>query len=205
VAGFECREYGDAAVLVDVVADGYEARWAAAQALGDALRETGLDVLATYQHVFVAFDPRRLTHADIRAAVAKLEGTPAPPPRGNTLEIPVVYDGPDLQAVAEELSLTPDELVDLHRSQPWTVRFLGSPLAAPFCEGPRFPAPVRRMPTPRVRVPSGSVAISGQQTTIYLGPSPGGWRLIGRTSLELFRRDADPPVPYRPGDRLRFA
>jgi KipI family sensor histidine kinase inhibitor len=48
------------------------------------------------------------------------------------------------------------------------------------------------------------VGIGGEQTGIYPLVSPGGWQLIGRTSLELFDPAAEPPTLLRPGDRVRF-
>ena len=205
-----CVAYGDAALLVNVEADCYEERWAGAQALARALRGPGhdgiVDVLASFEDVLVAFDPL-VTDAD-RVAVA-VDGTAVEPlpPFGRTIDVPVVYGGeygPDLQAVAAELSLDPTALVELHTSQEWTVRFVASPVGAPFLDGPEFPVPVRRQPVPRVRVSVGSIAISGHQTTAYPAASPSGWRIIGRTPLRLLRIGCDPPVAYGAGDRMRF-
>jgi inhibitor of KinA len=61
-----------------------------------------------------------------------------------------------------------------------------------------------RLPTPRELVPAGSVGIAGAQTGVYPIATPGGWRLIGRTFLKLFDLNGEPPVPLKPGDRLRF-
>ncbi len=203
------RPYGDAALLVHVEAPGHEQRWAAALALAQHLRtfDDVTDVLATYEDVFAAFDPRE---TDVDAIASRVSAFVAPPPvpaSGVLHEMPVAYGGefgPDLDAVAAELGLAPRELIALHTSIAWTVRFTASPLGAPFLEGPRFPAPVRRLGAPRSRVPAGSVGISGQQTTIYNASSPGGWRLIGRTPVSLFDLQADPPVAYAPGDAMRF-
>jgi biotin-dependent carboxylase-like uncharacterized protein len=62
-----------------------------------------------------------------------------------------------------------------------------------------------RLDTPRARVPAGSVAIAGRQTAVYPVASPGGWNLIGRTSLRLFDPATKPPALILPGDRVRFA
>ena len=121
--------------------------------------------------------------------------------------VPVVYGGargPDLEVVAGELGVTPDEVVALHTSTPWVVRFRGSPVASPMMDGPRLPASVSRHPTPRTRVAPGSVGLSGQQCVIYSVASPGGWRLVGQTPTRLFDVTTDDLVAYRPGDRLHF-
>ena len=62
--------------------------------------------------------------------------------------------------------------------------------------------PRRRVP--RTHVPAGSVALAGDQTGIYSLPSPGGWHLIGRTSVRMFLPDSDPPCLLRTGDRVKF-
>ncbi|TMB41529.1 MAG: carboxyltransferase domain-containing protein, partial [Chloroflexi bacterium] len=61
-----------------------------------------------------------------------------------------------------------------------------------------------RLASPRLRVSAGSIGIAGRQTGIYAVESPGGWNLIGRTTLRLFDPATDPPVRFKPGDRLRF-
>ncbi len=61
-----------------------------------------------------------------------------------------------------------------------------------------------RLATPRVRVPAGSVAVAGRQAGIYPVASPGGWRLLGRTSRLLFDPFRAEPALFAPGDRVRF-
>ncbi len=71
-------------------------------------------------------------------------------------------------------------------------------------DGPDLPEVAPRLASPRLRVPAGSVGIAGRQTGIYAVDSPGGWNLIGRTTLRLFEPKDDPPARFKPGDRLRF-
>jgi inhibitor of KinA len=63
---------------------------------------------------------------------------------------------------------------------------------------------VPRRPSPRTRVEAGSVGIANGQCVIYPRATPGGWRLIGRTPLQLFDAHRDPPALLRAGDRVRF-
>jgi KipI family sensor histidine kinase inhibitor len=67
---------------------------------------------------------------------------------------------------------------------------------------PRLVLPRRE--TPRTRVPAGSVAIAGAQTGVYPAATPGGWHLIGRTSLRLFDPAREPAALLAVGDRVRF-
>jgi KipI family sensor histidine kinase inhibitor len=63
---------------------------------------------------------------------------------------------------------------------------------------------VPRLETPRTRVPAGTVAIAGSQTGIYPIDSPGGWQLIGWTSLQLFNPESETPFLFSPGDEVKF-
>jgi KipI family sensor histidine kinase inhibitor len=188
-----------------------EERWRAAQALQAALlthRDEGVvDVVASFETAFVSFDPGRTDHHTVTGLVTSYAGrrpTLGPP---RLFRVPAVYGGergPDLEVVADELGLEPDEVVELHTSSPWTVRFRGSPACSPMMDGPVMPASISRNPAPRTHQLPGSVAVSGQQCLIYPVASPGGWRLIGQTPVRLLDLTLPELVPYRPGDRLHF-
>ncbi len=206
-----CHEYGDAALLVDLLEGGYEDRWAAAQRIGQALRDSPppgfVDVVASFQNVFVCFDPLITDHADVRAAVEELAGHAADPPPSRRFDVPVVYGGeagPDLDDVAAVCGQAADDIVSAHSGADWVVRFLASPAGAPMLDGPRLPVSIPRLATPRPRLLPGSVGVSGFQSIVYNGPSPGGWRIIGRSPAKLFDARQPPHVACRPGDRFRF-
>ncbi len=204
------HDYGDAAVLVEPEGDA-EAQWSIAQGLARSLvaapPDGFVDVVASFRHAFVAFDPLVTDHAAVADAVRERLAHPVAEPEPRSFSIPVCYGGehgPDLDDVAEVLGLPPDEVISLHTAQPFVLRFVGSPVTALFVEIPDLPAEIPRVASPRVRITPGSVALSGRQSMIYPVPSPGGWRLIGRTPLRLFDV-ADPDlVPYRTGDLVRF-
>jgi KipI family sensor histidine kinase inhibitor len=123
---------------------------------------------------------------------------------GRVIEIPTVYDGPDLGETAARSNLSPDELIALHSGQEYRAFFLGfmPGLAYSGMLDPRIDAP--RLASPRARVPAGSVGVANGQTVVYPVDSPGGWRLIGRTELAVFDPTRDPAALIRAGDRLRF-
>lgn len=128
-------------------------------------------------------------------------------PMSRVVEIPVCYDtalGPDLQFVASHNHISVAEVIRYHSSTEYLVYFLGFSPGFPYLgELPKqLFAP--RLPTPRVKVPAGSVAIGGNQTGIYPADSPGGWRIIGRTPLKLFRAERSEPALLHMGDIVRF-
>lgn len=126
---------------------------------------------------------------------------------GRIVEIRVRYggeDGPDLDAVAAHAALSADDVIALHCAGEYRVAMLGFAPGFPYLIGmdPRLAMP--RLATPRARVAAGSVGIGGAQTGIYPRSGPGGWQLIGRTSMMLFDATREPPPALAPGERVRF-
>ena len=123
---------------------------------------------------------------------------------GDLVEVPTTYDGDDLDDVAELWGMTRDEAVSTHTSTEFVVAFCGFSPGFAYCTGLPDDLAVPRLDSPRAKVPAGSVGLAGPFTGIYPSPSPGGWRLIGRTSLELWDADAETPATLPPGTRVRF-
>jgi KipI family sensor histidine kinase inhibitor len=126
-------------------------------------------------------------------------------------EITVQYDGDDLESLAEEKGLTVADVIQLHSEPVYKVYLLGFSPGFPYLGDlhPKLHTP--RRATPRAHVPAGAVAIGGEHTGIYSVASPGGWRIIGHTRIQLFDRErllegAEPADVFhlRPGDRVRF-
>ncbi|MGM3224526.1 5-oxoprolinase subunit PxpB [Dickeya zeae] len=123
------------------------------------------------------------------------------------VDIPVTYGGDygsDLKTVAEHCGMTPKQVVERHAAGRYVVYFLGFQPGFPYLGGLDEALFTPRRAEPRVQVPAGSVGIGGNQTGIYPLSTPGGWQLIGQTSLALFQPTQTPPVLLRPGDRVRF-
>lgn len=132
---------------------------------------------------------------------------PAPPK-----QVPVVYDGPDLEAVARKVGLSVDEVITLHREPIYTVRMMGFAPGFPYLDGLDVRLQIPRKEVPVKRIEPGTVAIGGPHAGIYSVASPGGWHLLGRTPLELFNPDAAKGASpdekevfsFAPGDRVQF-
>ncbi len=162
-----------------------------------------------YCSLLVSFDARQVDHAQVEAALQKHDRLVEEfsPPQPRVVEIPVCYGGEfgaDLQDVAAQHSLTPDRVIELHASQSYRASFLG--FAPGFAYLGDLPEQIAtpRLPTPRKKVPPGSVAITGRQTAIYPFATPGGWRILGRTPLSVFHADRQPMELISIGDEVRF-
>jgi Allophanate hydrolase subunit 1 len=124
--------------------------------------------------------------------------------RGEVVTIPVVYDGEDLESVAELAGLTVDEVIARHTGTELVVGWLGFAPGFAYLTGLDPALRVPRLETPRTCVPAGSVAVAGPYSAVYPAASPGGWRLLGRTETRVWDVTADPPSMLRPGTRVRF-
>jgi inhibitor of KinA len=162
-----------------------------------------------YCSVLVKFDALKWRHEELeeilKQYLARLEDVRLPEPR--QMEIPVCYGGehgPDLMDVGAMHGMTPEQVIGLHSSTTYLVYFLGFvPGFAYLGELPEALV-TPRLPTPRRGVPPGSVGIAGSQTGVYPFATPGGWRLLGRTPVAMFRPDQSALSLLSIGDRVRF-
>jgi KipI family sensor histidine kinase inhibitor len=140
----------------------------------------------------------------VRAALTGIEPTMIARAEGDPVEVPVVYDGADLADVAAETGLPVDEIVARHAAGRYIVRFCAFAPGFAYLDGLDSRLHVARRSEPRTAVPAGSVAIAGEFTGVYPRPSPGGWRLLGRTDAALWDVTRDPPALLGPGTPVRF-
>ena len=196
------RQVGDAALLFDVRP---EMRHAAAAAISAARFEGVVDIVPGERSVLVRLDAAcdlDSAAGSLRAAIASaadvVESAAAP------VVVPVRYDGPDLDDVASITGLSPADVIAHHVGAEYTVAFMGFAPGFAYLDGLSTALRVPRLATPRTRVDAGSVAIAGSRCCVYPRPTPGGWRVIGRTDVALFDVAATPPTPFAAGRTVRF-
>jgi inhibitor of KinA len=206
---------GDSAVVVtfgDDIDPETHARVSAFAEHLDASPPTAMiEHVPAFTTVTITYEPLAVTCDEfigsVRTLLDEVTSDGAAPNAGNLIEIPVSYGdelGPDLVSVAEHNDLTPEEIIEIHSGALYVVYMIGFAPGFPYLGGmpPRIATP--RLDAPRAAVPAGSVGIAGSQTGVYSVETPGGWRLIGRTPLRLFRPAEREPSLLRAGDRVRF-
>lgn len=222
---------GEAALLAQAVVSDSDLANRCALALSRAIeaqRIAGIEgATPGIDSVLTRFDPLVISRRDAQARIADIArslaavastssattssantGSAAAGSVDAVIDIPVEFGGeagPDLDAVAEVLGLSPQAVIAALCARPWRVMMVGFAQGFPYL-GPLPPTlHVARRDTPRLRVPAGSVAIAAGMAGIYPAELPGGWHIIGRTALRLF----DPLNESRPallqaGDEARF-
>ena len=192
---------GDRALLVEVA--GLDAVAAVRTALERDPLPGQVDLVPAARTVLVLLD-RAPADSDTARLRRLPLGASADERGGRSVELPVVFDGPDLEDVAELTGRPVARLVEELTAAELTVAFGGFAPGFGYLTGLPEHLHVPRRSTPRTRVPAGSVGLAGPFAGAYPRASPGGWQLVGRTDAVLFDVDRDPPALLRPGTRVRL-
>jgi KipI family sensor histidine kinase inhibitor len=204
---------GDAAVLA-VLGDTIDPQtvasvWSLFAVLKRTLRDSVLDIVPAYASVLVRFNPSATqlaaVMASVRGAMEAAGETVAVNSR--TIDVGVCFapeHALDLDDVVTQTGLAPDEVIEEFCKPTYRVAFLGFNAGFPYMIGLSKKLDLPRLPSPRVRVPAGSVAFTAGQCGIYPRSSPGGWRILGKTSAQLFDPASASPALFSPGDAVRF-
>jgi inhibitor of KinA len=168
-----------------------------------------IETVPAYATLLVHYDPLIVSFTRIKKhlqeKLAQVNEINSRKPR--RIEVPVQYGGEygiDLEAVASQLHFSIADIIRIHSEKTYTVYMMGFTPGYPYMGKLDDTLIMPRLETPRTRVPAGTVAIAGSQTGIYSIDSPGGWRLIGWTPLQLFDPKSDGPFLFAPGDEVKF-
>jgi KipI family sensor histidine kinase inhibitor len=200
-------DYGDQALLLQFDSIAEVLAW------NDVLRDAEVlgvvDIVPAAKTVLVKLEGPQFAGivrqhlSTLRLAPEVLEAT-APNDGAADVVIDVVYDGEDLDEVAELTGMTPRDVVAAHTQTPWRVGFAGFAPGFGYLVGGDERLNVPRRSEPRTKVPAGSVGLAGEFSGVYPRSSPGGWQLIGHTDAELWNVDREPPALLMPGQWVQF-
>jgi len=159
--------------------------------------------------LLIIYNPVIFPIEDLKKRLERIEAglQQAPLPEPKLTRIPTVYGGaygPDLEEVANYHQISPEEVIQLHCSRPYLIYMIGFMPGFPYMGELPEKLVTPRLKTPRLLVPKGSVAVAQRQTGIYSMESPGGWQILGRTPVELFDPEKDPPALLQMGDFVQF-
>ena len=167
------------------------------------------NIQPAYCSLLITFDAAAADHSQVQAKITEYEkrAETLPVGKARVVEVPVCYGGefgPDLEWVAEQRGLPAEKVVELHIARTYHAYFLGFAPGFAYLGDLAEKIAMPRLQTPRKEVAAGSVGIAGRQTAVYPFATPGGWRLIGRTPLEMFRKDREPMGLIAIGDQVKF-
>ncbi len=166
------------------------------------------EVIPAAATLLIHLDPTIMPAAEIAEIITHLDLSPflaQTTQRTSLIEIPVSYNGPDLESLANHLGIAPKRLIQLHGELQWTAAFGGFAPGFMYLVCEEFPFTVPRLESPRAAIPAGSVALAGSFSAVYPQQSPGGWQLIGHTDLLMWNTKRRNPSLIQPGDTVRFS
>jgi len=210
---FCIKPAGDSALLVQLGNEISPVLNAKVRALDLALQHSPIEgiieTVPAYCSLLVCFDPLKVDPLQLEEEIKRAiqSTTQHIFSKPTVTVIPVCYGGdlgPDLEFVSDYCKLPPEEVIALHSAPNYLIYMLGFTPGFPYLGGmdPRIATP--RLENPRTKIPAGSVGIAGEQTGIYPVDSPGGWRIIGRTPVNIYDPFRTPPVLFSAGNYIRF-
>jgi len=202
---------GESAITISFTADTSKDATERIRRIGAIIRSSAIphteEVVAAYTSLTVFYDSLHVSYErlsrEILGRCARVDSA-GETPVGREHRIPVEYRGPDLDNVASAVGLTAEAVIEIHSARWYSVDLLGFVPGWAFMSELDERLELPRRPQPRPRVPAGSVAIARRQTGIYPFDTPGGWHIIGHTTVTLFDPKRKEPSLFRAGDRVKF-
>ena len=206
---------GDSAILIEVGSEIDLQTNSKVFVLARLIKSAGMpavsEIIPSYRSLLVNYDPLVTRYDEMLEKMIEIvvqsETVTDHLVESKTIELPVVYGGeygPDINTVADHAGLSIPEVIDIHSATDYRVYMIGFAPGFPYLGGLDKRIATPRLKTPRIEVPAGSVGIADTQTGVYPHASPGGWLLIGRTTLKLFDMSKSDPSLITSGSTVRF-
>ena len=162
----------------------------------------------SYNKLIISFDLKKTNFQDLKNIIENLTVTNINDLKNKKIEIPVCTHDKfslDIKRLEKILSISRDNIYKNFFNKEFFCYMTGFIAGMPFLGDLDNNMRAKRLETPRVKVPKGSVGLTEQFANIYTYESPGGWNIIGNTPLNIFdnTKEKDPNL-INPGDTITF-
>ena len=162
----------------------------------------------SYNKLIISFDLRKKNFQTIKKLIENLNITNDDELETNRIKIPVCCDenfSLDIKRLEEKLQITRDKIYEKFFGKEFFCYMTGFIAGMPFLGDLENELQAKRLETPRVKVPKGSVGLTEQFANVYTFESPGGWNIIGNTPQVIFdSANENNPNLINPGDVVTF-
>ena len=162
----------------------------------------------SYNKLIISFDLRKKNFQTIKKLIENLNITNDDALESNKIKIPVCCDenfSLDIKRLEEKLQITRDKIYEKFFGKKFFCYMTGFIAGMPFLGDLENELQAKRLETPRVKVPKGSVGLTEQFANVYTFESPGGWNIIGNTPQVIFdSTNENNPNLINPGDVVTF-
>ncbi|WP_243374441.1 5-oxoprolinase subunit PxpB [Microvirga solisilvae] len=167
-----------------------------------------IETVPTYRSLTLQFDPTLLDYGALIHRLEEVTRDLQPQATAGTRwRVPVVYGGEygiDLEDVARHHGLTSSKVIEIHASAVYRIYMIGFLPGFAYLGGLDPRIATSRRTQPRLKVPSGSIMIGGEQAGIVPMEMPSGWHLLGRTPVLSYAPERDPAFLFAAGDEIIF-
>lgn len=166
-----------------------------------------IDIVPSYTSILITYDIFIYSYENLVSILEKIKVNNVSSNDNKIVEIPVYYGeevGLDLKRISEEKNLSIKEIIDIHSSQSYRVYAIGFAPGFAYMGEVDKRININRLENPRKTIPKNSLAIANEQTAIYPQSSPGGWNIIGKTTIEMFDKSLANLCPVNVGDEVKF-
>ena len=162
----------------------------------------------SYNKLIISFDLRKKNFRTIKKLIENLEVINQDKLVSNKIKIPVCCHQKfalDIKRLEEKLKISRDKIYEKFFDKEFFCYMTGFIAGMPFLGDLDNELRAKRLETPRVKVPKGSVGLTEQFANVYTFESPGGWNIIGNTPRIIFdnSKESEPNL-INPGDTIIF-
>jgi len=162
----------------------------------------------SYNKLVISFDLEVTNYSKIKKLIENLEIKDKSEKTRKLIEIPICCENNlklDSERLEKTLKIKFEKLLEIFFNKEYFCYMTGFIAGMPFLGDIDRQLRAKRLETPRVKVPKGSIGLTEQFCNIYTYDSPGGWNIIGNTPLEIFNKNnAQKPTLINPGDTIKF-
>ena len=162
----------------------------------------------SYNKLIISFDLRKKNFQTIKKLIENLNVINNDKIDSNKVKIPVCCDEKfslDIKRLEEKLKISRDKIYEKFFNKEFFCYMTGFIAGMPFLGDLETELRAKRLDTPRVKVPKGSVGLTEQFANVYTFESPGGWNIIGNTPSVIFDSSKENnPNLINPGDVVTF-
>ena len=166
------------------------------------------NITPSYNKLIISFDLSVTKFTEVKKLIENLEIEEKDENLKKMIEIPICCDEGfrvDHKRLENLLKIKFEEILDIFFHKEYFCYMTGFIAGMPFLGDLKEQLRAKRLETPRVKVPKGSIGLTEQFCNIYTYESPGGWNIIGRTPLDIFdKKNQDFPALINPGDKVKF-
>ena len=166
------------------------------------------NITPSYNKLIISFDLEIINYSKIKKIIENLEIKEKIEIQKKILEVPICFEDNfkiDNSRLEDLLKIKFDKILDIFLKKEYFCYMTGFIAGMPFLGDLNEQLRAKRLETPRIKVPKGSIGITEQFCNIYTYESPGGWNIIGRTPLNIFNNtNLDNPTLINPGDKVKF-